>query len=30
MSQQGVNFVGPPRKEVYGNAAVFEDLNGNL
>ncbi|MEP0133877.1 MAG: VOC family protein [Eudoraea sp.] len=30
MSEQGVNFVRPPSKEVYGNVAVFEDLYGNL
>lgn len=30
MSQQGVTFVRPPCKEVYGNAAFFEDLSGNL
>ncbi|MGB5226639.1 MAG: VOC family protein [Eudoraea sp.] len=30
MSKQGINFVGLPRKEVYGSLAVFEDLYDNL
>lgn len=30
MSKQGNNFVGLPRKEVYGSLAVFEDLYDNL
>lgn len=28
--EKGINFVSPPREEVYGWVAVFEDLYGNL
>jgi hypothetical protein len=27
---RGVTFVRPPRTDVYGTVAVFEDLCGNL
>jgi catechol 2,3-dioxygenase-like lactoylglutathione lyase family enzyme len=30
MVEQGVNFIRPPKEEVYGTVAVFEDLYGNL
>jgi len=30
MKQSGINFIRPPKKEVYGTVAVFEDLYGNL
>lgn len=29
MAARGVRFVEPPRKEVYGDVAVFTDLYGN-
>ncbi len=29
MSEAGVNFREPPRREAYGKVAVFEDLYGN-
>ena len=29
MTQVGINFVRPPKEEVYGTVAVFEDLYGN-
>ncbi len=28
--QNGINFIRPPRQELYGWVAVFEDLYGNL
>jgi catechol 2,3-dioxygenase-like lactoylglutathione lyase family enzyme len=28
-TQQGINFIEPPRHEPYGIVAVFEDLYGN-
>ncbi|PMD99149.1 hypothetical protein BWI97_01715 [Siphonobacter sp. BAB-5405] len=28
--QAGIKFVRPPKEEVYGTVAVFEDLYGNL
>lgn len=30
MVSRGLNFVRPPKKEIYGTVAVFEDLYGNL
>ena len=30
MIEKGVHFVRPPKEEVYGTVAVFEDLYGNL
>jgi hypothetical protein len=27
---RGIEFMGPPREEVYGIVAVFRDLYGNL
>ena len=27
---QGIKFVRPPRQELYGTVAVFEDLYGNM
>ncbi|HEY2350263.1 MAG TPA: VOC family protein [Puia sp.] len=30
MSAKGIHFVRPPKNEVYGTVAVFEDLYGNL
>ncbi|MCB9298767.1 MAG: VOC family protein [Lewinellaceae bacterium] len=30
MRGRGIRFVRPPREEVYGTVAVFEDLYGNL
>ncbi|MBS1736212.1 MAG: VOC family protein [Bacteroidetes bacterium] len=30
MLEKGINFVRPPKDEVYGKVAVFEDLYGNL
>ncbi len=30
MVEQGIIFTRPPKKEVYGTVAVFEDLYGNL
>jgi catechol 2,3-dioxygenase-like lactoylglutathione lyase family enzyme len=30
MLSQGIEFVRPPSKEVYGTVAVFKDLYGNL
>jgi len=29
MRRKNIVFIGPPRKEVYGTVAVFEDLYGN-
>jgi predicted enzyme related to lactoylglutathione lyase len=29
MVAKGVHFVSPPRDEVYGRLAVFQDLEGN-
>jgi len=28
--ERGINFIRPPKKEEYGQVAVFEDLYGNL
>ena len=30
MLEDGIHFVRPPKEEVYGTVAVFEDLYGNL
>ena len=30
MRERGIHFVRPPKEEVYGTVAVFEDLYGNL
>jgi catechol 2,3-dioxygenase-like lactoylglutathione lyase family enzyme len=30
MLEEGIKFVRPPKTEVYGTVAVFEDLYGNL
>lgn len=30
MLERGIRFVRPPKEEVYGTVAVFEDLYGNL
>jgi len=30
MTKKGIQFTTPPREEVYGTVAVFEDLYGNL
>ena len=30
MLEKGINFVRPPKDEIYGKVAVFEDLYGNL
>ncbi len=30
MLENGIHFIRPPAKEVYGTVAVFEDLYGNL
>jgi hypothetical protein len=30
MMARGIKFRRPPREEVYGTVAVFEDLYGNL
>lgn len=30
MRRRNVKFVRPPKEEVYGTVAVFEDLYGNL
>lgn len=30
MKKRGITFVRPPKKEIYGTVAVFEDLYGNL
>lgn len=30
MTQRGVHFIRPPKEEIYGIVAVFEDLYGNL
>lgn len=30
MTEKGIQFTAPPREEVYGTVAVFEDLYGNL
>ncbi|NQX81933.1 MAG: VOC family protein [Flavobacteriaceae bacterium] len=30
MINKGINFVRPPKEEVYGTVAVFEDLYGNM
>ena len=30
MVAKGIRFVRPPKEEVYGLVAVFEDLYGNL
>ncbi|WP_262888704.1 hypothetical protein [Chitinophaga solisilvae] len=29
MPERNIHFVSPPREEVYGMVAVFEDLYGN-
>jgi len=30
MREKGIRFVRPPKEEMYGRVAVFEDLYGNL
>lgn len=30
MTEKGIQFTTPPKEEVYGTVAVFEDLYGNL
>nr|WKN34074.1 VOC family protein [Tunicatimonas sp. TK19036] len=30
MQKAGIHFVRPPKEEIYGTVAVFEDLYGNL
>ena len=30
MRERGIRFVRPPKEDVYGTVAVFEDLYGNL
>ena len=30
MIEKGIHFVRPPKEEIYGTVAVFEDLYGNL
>ena len=30
MLAKNIRFTGPPREEIYGTVAVFEDLYGNL
>lgn len=30
MTAKGIHFTSPPKEEVYGTVAIFEDLYGNL